>query len=106
MARGVEVTGVLAMLGGVTGVSSAVVGLVSMDCFCSSLCFARFDLAPCLIGDAKRFPNAKLGVFRVSPSGKMSTANTRGRLHIALLHFKSSQPTSPSFWTLGNAVKS
>ena len=63
MGTGVEVTGVLALLGGVTGVSSVVVGLVSMDCLCSSLCFACFDLAPCLIGDAKRFPNTKLGVF-------------------------------------------
>ena len=67
---GVEVTGVLTLLGGVTGVSSVVVGLVSIDCLCSSLCFAHFDLAPCLIGDAKRFPNSKLGVFRGSPPGK------------------------------------
>ena len=69
MARGVEVTGVLALLGDVTAVSSVVVGLVSMDCLCLCLCFARFNLVPYWIGDVKHFPNAKLGVCTGSPSG-------------------------------------
>ena len=62
MAMGVGVTGA-ALLDAVTGVSSVFVGLVSTDSLCSYLCFARFDLAPFLIGNAKRFRKAKLGVF-------------------------------------------
>ena len=47
---GVGVTGILPLQDGVTGVSLVV---ESIDCLCPFLCFARSDLGPCLIGDAK-----------------------------------------------------
>lgn len=54
---GVDVPSKLVLLAGVTGAGASVivVGLESINCLSLSLCFACFDLAPCLIGDAKCF---------------------------------------------------
>lgn len=56
-AMGVDVPSMLVLLAGVTGAGASVivVGLLSINCLSSSLCFAWFDLGPCLIGDAKCF---------------------------------------------------
>lgn len=53
---GVDVPSKLVLLAGAgAGASVIVVGLESINCLSLSLCFACFDLAPCLIGDAKCF---------------------------------------------------
>ena len=44
-------------------------GLVSIECNRLSLCFARFDVCLCLIGDAN-IPKAECEVLKASPSEK------------------------------------